>query len=673
MIKKVYSLGAAMLLSLMLSCSSETNEGQTAEVEPIEGVIEVDVNETLHAIQPTMFGIFFEDINFAADGGLYAELVKNRSFEFYHPWMGWEHLPDAETRFNLTNELTIVDNEKINAQNPHFARVDKRDDAADFGLQNVGFDGMGVKEGAQYDFSIWARLNSGNMPLKVEIIDTTGTVLGSTDITPASQNWQQYEAVITSNTTTPSAKLRLTFPGQGQLDFDNVSLFPQDTWKGRKGGLRKDLVQLLDDLNPGFLRFPGGCIVEGRTLDQRYQWKKTVGPTENREFLINRWNEEFAHRPAPDYFQSFGLGFFEYFQLSEDLGAEPLPILSCGLACQFNTSETVEMDELDPYIDDALDLIEFANGSVTSKWGKIRASMGHPEPFNLKYIGVGNEQWGEEYFERYEAFSKAIKAKYPDMNIISGTGPYAEGDMFEAAEKALVDLKPEIVDEHYYKPPQWFRENATRYDSYDRERYKIFAGEYAAQSVAIASPDNRNSWDCALSEAAYITGLERNADVVYMTSYAPLFAHVNRWQWTPDLIWFDNLTSYGTANYYVQKLFSTNVGTHTLPIKRNGENVTGQGGLYAAASKDAETGDIIVKVVNVLSGSQPLNINLNGLNGDATAKMISLENSNLELFNTIETPDAISPSESEIEVVDGAISMEIPGSSFKVFRISDAR
>ncbi len=670
--KKIFKLSVALILGfLMAACTAkeENNESNLNAVEAIPGVIEVDVNTPLHDIQPTMFGVFFEDINFAADGGLYAELVKNRSFEFYNPWMGWTHLPEAETRFNLINEFTVIDNRKNNKENPRFVRVEKRDEAKDFGLQNSGFDGMGVKKGDKYDFSIWAKPKTGAVTLKIELVDSTGVVLGSAEVKPTGQGWQKYETVLTSGATNPVARLNVLFQGKGQLDFDNISLFPQDTWKGRKGGLRKDLVQLLYDLKPGFVRFPGGCIVEGRTLDQRYQWKKTVGPTENREFLINKWNEEFAHRPAPDYFQSFGLGFFEYFQLSEDLGAEPVPILSCGLACQFNTSETVEMEDLDPYINDALDLIEFANGTTSSYWGKVRASMGHPEPFDLKYIGVGNEQWGQEYFERYEAFAKAIKAKYPEMNIVSGTGPFAEGEMFEQAEKALADLKPEIVDEHYYKPPVWFRENATRYDNYDRNRYKIFAGEYAAQSVAIASPDNKNNWECALSEAAYITGLERNADVVYMTSYAPLLAHVNRWQWTPDLIWFDNLTSYGTANYHVQKMFSNNVGSHTLQIKKNGENITGQGGLYASASKDNQTGDIIIKVVNVLPKSQPLSIKLKGFELDAKSKMTSLENENWELFNTIEIPNAISPKESEVAVIKGMINMEIPGSSFKVFRV----
>ncbi len=651
-----------LLISLgAFSCSDRA--GNTS----ITDEIEVDVISPVHEIQPTMNGIFFEDINFAADGGLYAELVKNRSFEFDSPWMGWKHLPESDSRFSIVNELTIVKDTKTNQR---YVQVEKRDLARDFGLENEGFDGMGIQKGAKYDFSIKSRLISGDILIKILLTDSTGkNVLAASEIHPAGSEWSTYETVLVPQTTNGFARLKITFEGKGQLDIDQISLFPQDTWKGRKKGLRKDLVQLLADLNPGFLRFPGGCIVEGRTLDQRYQWKKTIGNAEDRETLINRWNTEFAHRPTPDYFQSFGLGFFEYFQLAEDLGAEPLPILSCGLACQFNTSETVPMDQLDPYIADALDLIEFANGPVNSTWGKIRAAMGHPEPFHLKYIGVGNEQWGKEYFERYEAFAKAIKSNYPEMNIVSGTGPFADGELFEAAEKELERLKPELVDEHYYKSPQWFRENATRYDSYNRDRYKIFAGEYAAQSVETASPENRNTLECALAEAAFMTGLERNADVVYMTSYAPLFAHVNRWQWTPDLIWFDNLTSYGTANYFVQKLFANNAGTHTLSIKSKAENITGQNGLYASASIDQRTGEVILKLVNVLPEGRSALINLKGFTGNGKVKVTSLQGNDAQVYNTIDKPSAISPSESEISVQNGKISLEIQGNSFKVLRL----
>lgn len=631
--------------------------------------IEVDATQTLMPIQPTMYGVFFEDINFGADGGLYAELIKNRSFEFEYPWMGWKHLPQAETRFNTTNELTIFNNARNNPTNPRVVRVEKRDASQELGLQNEGFDGIGLKKGEKYDFSAFVKINTGDVYIEVQLLNGKDEVIGSTQVRSNSLGWGRVEGVITASETEQKGKVNINFKGKGQLDIDQISLFPQDTWKGRKGGLRKDLVQLLADMKPGFVRFPGGCIVEGRTLAERYQWKKTVGKVENRELLVNRWNMEFSHRPAPDYYQTFGLGFFEYFQMCEDIGAQPLPILSCGLACQFNSSETTALEDLDPFIQDAIDLIEFANGDISTKWGALRAEMGHPQPFNLKMIGIGNEQWGQEYFERYEKISKAVKAKYPDVKLVSGTGPASDGELFEQAEKALPKLNAEIVDEHYYKDPKWFRDNAKRYDNYDRNRYKIFAGEYAAQSHAIVSPDNKNNWECALSEAAFMTGLERNADVVYMTSYAPLFAHVNRWQWTPDLIWFDNLTAFGTANYQVQKLYATNAGSSTLSIKSNGENLTGQQELYATAAFDAKTNEVIIKIVNTSATNKTLELNIKGLAKTALGKSIILVDKDLKNFNTIDKPNKFIPIESTLSVSNGKTLVNLDGYTFQIIRI----
>jgi alpha-N-arabinofuranosidase len=433
--------------------------------------------------------------------------------------------------------------------------------------------------------------------------------------------------------------------------------------------MRKDIVQLLYDMKPGFLRFPGGCIVEGRTLAQRYQWKKTVGDVAQRETLINRWNTEFAHKPAPDYFQTFGLGFFEYFQLSEDLGAQPLPILSCGMACQFNTGELVPLEELDPYVQDALDLIEFANGGLDTPWGKVRSDMGHPKPFNLKFIGVGNEQWGPDYIARYKVFEKAIKSKYPKMTIVSGSGPFPEGDYFEYGMQELKKLNAEIVDEHYYKSPQWFRENATRYDNYDRKGPKVFAGEYAAQSVAIASPDNRNNWECAFSEAAFMTGLERNAEVVNLTSYAPLMAHEEAWQWTPDLLWFNNLEAYGSANYYVQKLFATNRGTDLIAITKDGKPVIGQNDLFASAVKDVNTNEVIVKLVNTSATAQEVNVDLKGTKLASKGTITTLTSPNLQDENSFANPKKISPTEAAFKLKNNKAQTSLPAYSVTVLKI----
>ena len=630
----------------------------------------VQVDKPLAEIQPTMWGIFFEDINFGADGGLYAELVKNRSFEFAHPLMGWTE--QKYDKFSLNKEsgfTSIYNHSDDEASGARFARVTANADKG-YGLTNEGFRGMGIKKDLQYNFSVWARQHDGSTGLRVELVDEKGNVIGGTTVTPTVNQWKEYTASFKATATAAKAKLNVWFEGKGAVDVDMISLFPQDTWKGRPKGLRSDLVQLLADMKPGFLRFPGGCIVEGRDLATRYQWKKTVGKIEDRELIVNRWNTEFNHRPAPDYFQTFGLGFFEYFQVSEDIGAAPLPILSCGMACQFNTAELVPMEELDPYIQDALDLIEFANGPVTSTWGKLRADMGHAAPFNLKFIGVGNEQWGPHYIDRYKIFTKAIKEKYPSIVIVSSVGPFPDGELFEYAAKELKDLNAEIVDEHYYRNPEWFLENSNRYDNYDRKGPKIFAGEYAAQSVATVSPDNKNNWKCAISEAAFMTGLERNADMVYMASYAPLFAHAEGWQWTPDLIWFDNLRSYGTPNYYVQKLFANNKGTHALSILSGTEKLNGKNGLYASAVWDKGTKEIIVKVVNASDKAQNTNIQLStGKKISSNGSMLILKSENLDGVNSLDNPTQISPQEQPIKLKGKNATIALPAHSMSVVKI----
>ena len=632
--------------------------------------LQVDLTNKITEIQPTMYGVFFEDINFAADGGLYAELIKNRSFEFTNPMMGWEQPNSDRHSFNRESGIATIVKYSGDGGNTNFCRVRINDDKG-YALINEGFRGMGVKKDAAYKFYVSAAKHSGDVKrITVQLIDNSGEVLGEARIDLTSNEWKDYEVLLKADRTEANAKVRITFEGTGEIDLDMVSLFPVDTWKGREKGLRKDLVQLLYDMDPGFLRFPGGCIVEGRTLARRYQWKKTVGPAADRELLVNRWNSEFAHRPTPDYYQSFGLGFFEYFQLSEDLGAEPLPILSCGIACQFNSGELVPMDELDPYVQDALDLIEFANGSVDTPWGKVRKEMGHPEPFNLKYIGIGNEQWGPAYIERYKVFEKAIKGAYPDMIIVSGSGPFPDGDYFEYGTEELKKLHAEIIDEHYYRSPQWFRDNATRYDSYDRNGPKIFAGEYAAQSVAAASPDNKNNWECALSEAAFMTGLERNAEVVHLTSYAPLMAHAEGWQWTPDMIWFNNLDSYGTANYQVQKMYATNRGTDLVSITENNQPLTGQDDLYATAALDEDNKGLIVKLVNTSDSNKEVRIDLKGRNVGSKGTLTVLTSERLSDENSFEHPMKISPKQEEFKVKGKQVTIELSPQSFYVLNMS---
>jgi alpha-N-arabinofuranosidase len=563
-----------------------------SQERPNAAIISVDAAHLGAPIAKTMFGIFFEDINFAADGGLYPELVKNRSFEFQEPLTGWHQVLAAGSKGmeEPKGELSVRTDDPLNAANPHYLRA--RVYEPGYGFYNSGFRGIGVEKGAEYRFSANVR-SGGPKAIRATITDESGREFGSAKLEGFGKDWKRYETVIRANSTVQHAQLNIFVDERGSLDFDMVSLFPVDTWKHRENGLRKDLVQLLYDMHPGFLRFPGGCIVEGRQLATRYRWKTTVGDIAQRKTLINRWNLEFDKRPTLDYFQSFGLGFYEYFQLAEDVGAEPLPILNCGMACEFNSSETAPLDQLDEYVQDAQDLIEFANGAVDSPWGKLRAQMGHPKPFHLKMIGVGNEQWGPRYMERYKIFAAALKAKHPEIKLVVSAGPSPDGELFDSAWANWRKLNPDIVDEHYYMSPEWFLANSGRYDKYDRSGPKIFAGEYAAQTVETTSQENRNNWKAAISEAAFMTGLERNADVVQMASYAPLMAHVDAWQWKPDEIWFDNLRSYGTPNYYVQKVFATNTGTRIVPVTPQAVN-----GLYTSASLDERSHELIVKTIN---------------------------------------------------------------------------
>ncbi len=645
----------AFLLMCLLLATTVQMEAQTKTMV-------VKAGTPIAPIQPTMWGLFFEDINFAADGGIYAELVKNRSFEFYKPLMGWKKFgEDYSGQFQIINSG--------NENNPRFLRIESPQ-GKEIGLTNEGFRGMGVVAGENYEFSVLARQEQGLSSLKVELLDSTGMVIGKTEINKFSGEWKKYEAQFACSATHAKAKLRITLTGKGVLDIDMVSLFPEHTWKNRKNGLRADLVQKLADLKPGFLRFPGGCIVEGHELETRYQWKKTVGDVNNRKLIVNRWNTEFSYRNAPDYFQSYGLGFYEYFLLSEDIGAEPLPILNCGMACEYNSAELAPLDKLDPYIQDILDLIEFANGATSTKWGKLRAEMGHPAPFNLKMVGVGNEQWGTQYIDRLKIFLKVLKEKHPEITFVGGSGPSPDGKDFDYLWEQMRELDVKMVDEHYYRSPEWFLQNTTRYDSYDRNGPKVFAGEYAAHDKEGKDPESRNTWKSALAEAALMTGLERNADVVYMASYAPLFGNVNAWQWRPDLIWFNNLESVATPNYYVQKLFSVNKGTDIVSALTDGKPLTGQDSLYASACIDSRTSELIIKMVNVAKKPAKLNVAVEGRK--LSAKTIGLQvlsSTDPGIYNHLGKPEALVPVERTQPITGGKISFSLDACSLTVARI----
>lgn len=631
--------------------------GQSTESDYL---IKMDVDKIGSTIQPTMYGVFFEDINFGADGGLYAELIKNRSFEFEYPFTGWTPFGDVSIR----SDKPCFD------RNPLYARLINRKQLTGTGLINEGFKGIGIKTNEKYDLSFYARtLKNETMKLKIEMVSDKNDIIESKEVSINSKSWNKYMITFAPMQTCSKSSIRITMLTTGVLDIEHISLFPQETFNNRSNGLRKDLAMALKDLKPGVFRFPGGCIVEGTDLSTRYQWKNTIGPVENRPININRWNYTFSHKKFPDYYQSYGLGFYEYFVLSEDIGAEPLPVLNCGLSCQYENNDPNQncpVDKLEPYIEDALDLIEFANGPITTTWGKIRADMGHPAPFNLKMIAIGNEQWGTLYTERLEPFVKAIRAKYPNIKIIGSSGPQAEGKDFDFLWPEMKRIGVDLVDEHYYRSPEWFLSNANRYDSYDRNGPKVFAGEYACHA-----PDKENSFLTALSEAAFMTGLERNADVVHLCTYAPLFAHKEAWQWRPDLIWFDNLSFVKTPNYYVQQLFGNNAGTHVLALTMNGKAVSGQQNLYATAASDATDNTLIIKIANTGIDQKKISFILDGLKAGVHAVTLThLNSSDLNAKNSFETPDRITPKVVHSYIKDNKMDIALPPLSFTILRIA---
>ena len=654
--KKYKGLLAVLALAAGSALQAQTNE------------LVIQAGKPGAEIQPTMYGLFFEDINYAADGGLYAELVKNRSFEFPQHFMGWKTF----------GKVSLKDDGPFE-RNPHYVRLAYAGHPhKQTGLDNEGFFGIGIKKGAEYRFSVWARVAEGETPAKirVELADTKSMneqqAFVAADVTVDSKEWKKYQVILKPEVTNPKAILRIFLASRQTVDLEHISLFPVDTWQGHENGLRKDLVQALADIKPGVFRFPGGCIVEGTDIASRYDWKKSVGMVENRPLNENRWQYTFPHRFFPDYYQSYGLGFYEFFQLSEEIGAEPLPVLSCGLACQFqnpNMDAHVPLCDLDSYIQDALDLREFANGAVDTPWGKVRADMGHPAQFNLKFIGIGNEQWGKEYPEHLVPFVKAIRKKYPDIKIVGSSGPDSEGEQFDYLWPEMKSLKADLVDEHFYRPEAWFLSQGARYDNYDRKGPKVFAGEYACHGKG----KKWNHFHASLLEAAFMTGLERNADIVHMATYAPLFAHVEGWQWRPDMIWFDNLNSVCTVSYYVQQLFATHKGTNVLSLTMNKKPVTGaegQNGLFASAVCDKNKNEIIVKVVNTSGKKQSLSLIFNGLKKKEVlsgARCIKLSSTGMDKDNTIENPLAIIPQETSLDVNGHTLNVDLEPVTFAVY------
>ena len=661
---------------LTLALALMTSAGMSAQ----SNVLDIDAKKNGAPVQSTMYGIFFEDINYAADGGLYAELLKNRSFEFPDNYAGW----------TISGKVSLRNDGPFD-RNPHYVRLapsGHRDKHTM--IENEGFFGIGIKANQEYRFSVWARVpDGGTAKLWIDLVENAtmrdDQKIGNAGLDITGKDWKKYTVVLKAKRSFDKAHLRVWGDSKVTTDLEHVSLFPVDTYKGHENGMRKDLATALEQLHPGVFRFPGGCIVEGTDLATRYQWKNSVGPVENRPLNENRWHYTFTHRYFPDYFQSYGLGFFEYFQLSEEIGAEPLPVLNVGMSCQFQNDIKhedevhVPLDQLQPYIDDCIDLIDFANGDpATNKWAKLRADMGHPAPFNLKFLGVGNEQWDYKdnpaFTKRLKIFIEAIRKVHPEIKLIGTTGPNSEGWDFDLLQPRMKELGCDLYDEHFYRNEQWFLNSGKRYDNYDRSKKapKVFAGEYACHGKG----KKWNHFETSLYEAAFMTDLERNADLVHMATYAPLFAHVEGWQWRPDMIWYDNTRIFKSVSYYVQQMYSTNKGTNVLKLTMNGQVVAGQegqNGLFASSVADNNEGTIIVKVVNTSKQAQPITLNLLGIKGERKAETITLTCNDMDAENTLDNPERITPKTGSANCEAGkkntVLNDQIPAMTFRIYKI----
>lgn len=610
-------------------------------------------NEKTKFLSDKMFGLFFEDINYGADGGLYAEMIENRQFAFrkstlkdgiysteYAADYGWKKYSADDScqmaflEANDTNDSAVCD------KNPHFMRFTAKSEAA---FTNKAYDGVCMQSGKNYQLVMWIRNPeyAGKISLICKSADgKTEAVHCDINVT-ANKEWQKIEATVMATSTIKDG-IFIICQDCGTVDYGYVSLMPCDAVAGV---FRKDLFDMINAMRPGFLRFPGGCIVEGAVLSNRYNWKDTVGLPWNRRWNWSRWavHDFYMGQPGttpkycPYYNQSYGIGFYEYFLISELMGAKALPVLSVGIACQFQTSELCPIDSpefQDEYIQSALDLIEFANGDVSTKWGAIRAEMGHEKPFNLEFLGIGNEQWETEtvdFFARYKAFEKAIHAKYPEIKLVSSAGPDVTSDRYPRAWNFYKEECPKnpdftvAVDEHYYMPPEWFYEHLHMYDNFPRE-IPVFAGEYAAHCEK-----KQNNLKAALAEAAFMTGLERNGDVIRFASVAPLFARKNYFQWIPDFIWFDGDTVMGTPGYYVQKMYGVYTGNEYVKheMTEAGEK------MFASVSCDAE--NYYVKVIN--SSETETTLDSVAIEGKSIvlsdAKVMQLSGESLETVNVL--------------------------------------
>ncbi|PRD48305.1 alpha-L-arabinofuranosidase C-terminal domain-containing protein [Sphingobacterium haloxyli] len=580
-------------------------------LKDVKATINVNQNTT-RQISDLLVGIFFEDINYAADGGLYAELIQNRGFE-YSPNIRkeWDNLT-AWNVYDAHSKLSIDTVSPIHINNKHYVTVEA---SAGGGLYNEGFGGIAVRANEKYNLSLFARAPEANIAnLLIRLEDANGKTIGQATIKRLTKAWKKHELTVIPTVTAENAKLVIQLQEAGKVNLDMVSLFPQNTFRNRRNGLRADLAQAIADMKPRFVRFPGGCVAHGNGIENIYHWKHTIGPLETRKPQRNLWG----------YHQSYGLGYFEYFQFCEDLGAEPIPVVAAGVPCQNSAHNGhplagqqcgIPMEEMGDYVQDILDLIEYANGDVHTVWGKKRAEAGHPEPFNLKYIGVGNEDLITDIFEeRFTMIYDAIKEKYPEIHVIGTAGPFYEGTDYVEGWKLATKLHVPYMDEHYYNPPGWYIHNQDFYDKYDRSKAKVYLGEYAAHI-----PGRASTIETALAEALHLCNIERNGDIVAMTSYAPLLAKIGNTQWNPDLIYFDNTEVKPTVGYYVQQLFGQHAGNayifSDLQLNNSDDNVRKRIG--KSIVRDEVSGDIIMKLVNLLPVEVDVESNISELAVDS--------------------------------------------------------
>lgn len=625
---------------------------------------------TVHAEQPArhisqdLFGIFFEDINWGSDGGLYAEQVQNRSFEYtsrdnkeWKPLTAWELIQSEGGK----GSMSVSADEPLNESNPHYSLL--KAEGAGAGLRNEGFDGIVLKKGEAYDLSLFVKVFSGSLrSLTVRLESKSGELLAATTLTGLKGDWKKLSATLTPRADAAAATLSILTNGAGALGFDMVSLFPRRTFRNRRNGLRPDLAQVIADLKPKFVRFPGGCVAHGDGLDNMYRWKETIGPVEQRRAQPNIWR----------YHQTLGLGYFEYFQFCEDIGAKPLPVVPAGVCCQNSNvsvtgkwgegQEGLPLKEMPAYVQEVLDLIEWANGPVTSKWGARRAAAGHPKPFNLEYLGVGNEDAQTEVFrERFRMIRDAVRERHPEVTVVGTVGPFPEGADYEAGWKFADEQRLEMVDEHGYKPPEWYWQNLKRFDAYDRTKSNVYLGEFAAHDTK-----RTNTLRSALAEAAYMTSLERNGDVVRLASYAPLLARQGHTRWRPDLIYFDGERVLRSANYYVQQLFSTNQGDAYLA--GTAEGVSSPSAFAFSTVRDERTDDIILKIVNDAPDAQPLRVELRGLTYVSPRALKTVLAGDPAALNSFEEPARVAPVTSEL-AAGRQFDYEAPAHSLTIIRI----